>query len=68
MSQGEELFMAYGAGYWISRLASTQVEYTGRLLEDYWVEGDADEEYARHRRRRGRSSRRRGRGGGSWNE
>ena len=36
-----------------------QVEYSGRLLEDYWVEDDADEEYARHKRRRGRSSRQR---------
>lgn len=55
----EELFMAYGAGYWTSRLGAKQVEYTGRLLEDYWVEDDAGEEYARHRRRRGKSSRRR---------
>ena len=65
--EGEELFMAYGAGYWISRLGSEQVEYSGRLLEDYWVEDDADEEYARYRRRRGRGGSSRQRRGGDDN-
>ena len=60
MRRGEELLLAYGAGYWISRLEATQVDYSGRLLEDYWVEDDADEEYAQHRRRKGRRSSGRG--------
>ena len=29
--EGEELFMAYGAGYWVSRLGSEQVAHHVRL-------------------------------------
>ena len=63
IAAGEELFMSYGSNYWLSRLAShAGASYEGRLLEDYWIEGDADEEYARHRTR---SRRRSGAGGAS---
>ena len=54
IGRGEELLLAYGAGYWISRLEAEQVDYSGRLLEDYWIEDDTDEEYAQDRRRKGR--------------
>ena len=61
--RGEELLMSYGARYWISRLSSSSADYEGRLLEDYWIEEDLDEEYVHHRTRsssRHRETRRRG--------
>lgn len=54
----EELFLAYGANYWTSRLEQTAVKYAGRLLEDYWVEGDEEQDYTRANPSRSGSRRR----------
>jgi len=60
--EGEELFMSYGARYWVSRLASSGTAYEGRMLEDYWIEEHGEEEYAQHRMSRSEAAARRGGG------